>query len=134
MEISPQQTCDDLFSLLSRVKAAMYKISEPHNLTPVQVAALHTISDGHITMGDVATTMNCDASNVTGIIDRLVAQKLVIRRESTADRRTKNLVLTTEGQQIMARIIAELPGALGCQKLNAVERLTLHQVIAKLVA
>lgn len=134
MEISPKQTCDDLFSLLGRVKAVMYKISEPHNLTPVQVAALHTIAHGHVTMGDVAATMNCDASNVTGIIDRLVAQKLVIRRESAADRRTKNLVLTSEGQQIMDNIVAKLPEVLGCQKLNETERLTLHRVIAKLLA
>jgi DNA-binding MarR family transcriptional regulator len=84
-------------------------------------------------MGSVASSLHCDASNITGIIDRLVAQGLVTRRESQQDRRAKLLQLTAKGHKIIERITAKLPAQLGCDKLSAVERQDLHTLIMRLV-
>lgn len=112
----------------------MAAIAEKHGLTHMQLYVMNSVQHGGVvTMGNVASNMHCDASNITGIIDRLVAQGLVTRRESDQDRRAKLLELTAKGHEIIERITAQLPEQLGCDKLGATERTQLHQLIARLV-
>jgi len=112
----------------------MYKVAEEYNLTIAQVGALYAILNGETTMGRVAGALHCDASNVTGIIDRLVSQALVVRHESESDRRAKTLRLTTEGKRIIDKIIVKLPEVIGCGALSHAERTALHTAIGKLTA
>src|ERR1700733_1896639 len=93
MEITPEQVCQDLLGLIGRIKTSLARLSEKYDLTIMQVHALYAISQGDTTMGRVADTLHCDASNVTGIVDRLVASKLITRHEGEHDRRTKTLHL-----------------------------------------
>ena len=51
-------------------------------------------------MSALAAALQCDNSNVTGIVDRLEAQGLVERRPAAHDRRVKTLVVTTEGVEL----------------------------------
>ena len=51
-------------------------------------------------MSSLAGMLFCDASNVTGIVDRLEARGLIERRPSPKDRRVKLLVLTKEGARL----------------------------------
>lgn len=134
METSSKQICDDLVVLIKHVKSAMASIAEKYGLTHMQLYVLNFIQHGDIvTMGNVASSMHCDASNITGIIDRLVAQGLVTRRESDQDRRAKLLQLTAEGHKTIELITAQLPAELGCDKLEVSERAELHRLIARLV-
>lgn len=132
MSISPEQTCADLFRLLSIVKRNVKELAEGEGLTPMQIAALYAI-DQHpeMGMGLMAEELHCDASNVTGIVDRLVAQGLVERRECERDRRAKRLVATAEGKGIIERVMQALPVRLGCDKLSNDERAALHLTISK---
>jgi DNA-binding MarR family transcriptional regulator len=57
-------------------------------------------------MSEVAAALVCDASNVTGIADRLEARGLVERRSDERDRRVKVLALTPEGIEMRARVLA----------------------------
>src|SRR5437660_1048677 len=98
MEITSEQVCQDLLGLIGRVKTSLARLSEKYDLTIMQVHALYAISQGDITMGRVATTLHCDASNVTGIVDRLVAGRYITRQEGAHDRRTKSLELTSKGR------------------------------------
>src|SRR5687767_4716177 len=67
-------------------------------LSPAQVHVLHLIEPGQpLPMGRVAETLSCDASNVTGLVDRLESRGLVRRRPSPDDRRVKVLDLTPAG-------------------------------------
>jgi DNA-binding MarR family transcriptional regulator len=131
MEISPAQTCEELLGLLGQFKTIMFGIAESYDLTPMQLGTLHGIMRGDVTMGAVARGLHCDASNVTGIVDRLVAGGLVTRQESTADRRAKTLELTAKGRRVMNEIMNQLPEALGCSKLSPAERAVLHAAIVK---
>ena len=45
-------------------------------------------------MGVLAEILQCDASNITGVVDGLESRGLVERRVSTKDRRIKHLTLT----------------------------------------
>jgi len=65
----------------------------------MQIHALYAIKHGDVTMGRVAETLHCDASNVTGIVDRLVAGQFITRQEGELDRRTKTLQLTAKGHR-----------------------------------
>lgn len=132
MEISSGQMCEDLLTLIGRVKSAMATVADRYNLTTVQVVALYAILQGDTTMGKVALRLHCDASNVTGIIDRLVAQELVVRRESQQDRRAKTLELTAKGHKVIEAVKNGLPELIGCQNLSAKEREIMHLVIGKL--
>lgn len=134
MQSSPQQVCEDLVALVKYVKSAMVLLAEKYELTHTQLYVLDSIQHGHIvTMGSVASNLHCDASNITGIIDRLVAQGLVTRRESDQDRRAKLLQLTAKGRKTIERITAELPAQLGCDRLSPAERKALHKLIGQLV-
>jgi MarR family transcriptional regulator, organic hydroperoxide resistance regulator len=71
------------------------------DLSPAQCHVLHLIEPGKpIPMGRLAETMACDASNVTGLVDRLESRGLVKRQPSTADRRQKVLDLTPAGVRL----------------------------------
>src|SRR6266516_5639162 len=57
-------------------------------------------------MSALAERLFCDASNVTGIVDRLEARGLVERRSAEGDRRVKALTLTTDGVELRDRVLA----------------------------
>jgi|GEM_PF-592702 len=131
-DISDEQLCSGLLDLLKRFKASMADMAEAHGLTSIQLYALHAIMQGSKTMGKVAQTLHCDASNVTGIVDRLVALELLVRQECAQDRRVKTLELTAKGMDLVHKIMAEMPVRLGCSTLQAGERVNLYDVLRKL--
>lgn len=133
MEAPSQQLCDDLIGLARKIKSAMFKLAESHGLTPPQMSALYAIKRGEETMGKVACALHCDASNVTGIIDRLVEQDLVIRTESKQDRRAKTLELTAKGERSINEMLQRLPDFLGCNNLTPTELASLHGALRKLI-
>jgi DNA-binding MarR family transcriptional regulator len=70
-------------------------------LAPMQSMALMQLRPGEpITMSAMAHALQCDNSNVTGIVDRLEAQGLVERRPAEHDRRVKTLVITEKGTKV----------------------------------
>jgi DNA-binding MarR family transcriptional regulator len=130
-----QQACEDIIALLNRSKAASLAVADEHGMTPMQLFVLYSINmRGEVAMGQLATSLHCDASNVTGLIDRLVVQKLVIRQESPQDRRTKTLSLTPKGKRMLEMLMEALPSKLGCDKLSAADCRALHTIIQKVTA
>src|SRR4051794_8821930 len=66
------------------------------DLSPIQCHVLHLLHPGRpLPMGRLAETLSCDASNVTGLVDRLESRGLIERRPSQDDRRVKVLQLTS---------------------------------------
>jgi DNA-binding MarR family transcriptional regulator len=52
-----------------------------------------------MTLGELSQRMMVSNGNVTGLVDRLVAQKLIDRRPSPVDRRAQIVSLTPEGRK-----------------------------------
>ena len=52
-----------------------------------------------MTLGELSQRMMVTNGNVTGLVDRLVAQKLIDRRPSPTDRRAQIVSLTAEGRK-----------------------------------
>jgi len=135
MNITSEQVCQDLLGLIGRLKTSLARLSEKYDLTIMQVHALYAISQGDITtMGQVAGALHCDASNVTGIVDRLVAGGLITRQEGAHDRRTKTLHLTEKGRAAIDDIYSHLPTQLGCARLSDSEREHMHEIVTKLTS
>lgn len=59
-------------------------------------------------MRELAALLGCDASNVTGIVDRLEAQGLARRDADPHDRRVKRVVATPEGTGTIRRVRADM--------------------------
>jgi DNA-binding MarR family transcriptional regulator len=104
-------------------------------LSPAQCHVLRLIEPGRpIPMGRVAETLACDASNVTGLVDRLESRGLVRRRPSGADRRVKVLALTPTGSRLRALLLDRMttpPATLG--RLSVREQRSLVQILTRLL-
>src|SRR5882672_6775786 len=100
----------DPWELLVRLffaqRANLPPLAAELQLSPAQCHVLHLIEpDRPIPMGQLAETLACDASNVTGLVDRLESRGLVRRSPSAADRRVKVLDLTANGSRLRAVLV-----------------------------
>ena len=78
------------------------------HVTPVQFATgMALIEHGPMTMGHVAKNIGVKLSNLTGIIDRMVGKKYVIRIRDEEDRRVVKVRLTPVGKKVISRIYEE---------------------------
>ena len=90
-------------------KPRMAAIGQEFDLAPKQMHALLALDPhGEVPMSALAEFFACDASNVTGIVDRLEARGLIERRSAPRDRRVKMLVLTPEGGRVRQRVGARM--------------------------
>ncbi len=105
------------------------------DLSPVQCHVLHLIEpDRPVSMRRLADTLSCDASNVTGLVDRLEARGLVLRRPSGSDRRVKVIQLTPSGSRVRAELLKRMTaGPLPLAKLSLSQRRSLVRILELLV-
>jgi len=64
------------------------------------MALMNLEADAPVPMSALAASLQCDNSNVTGIVDRLEAAGLAERRPAERDRRVKTVVLTPHGEAV----------------------------------
>ena len=90
-------------------KPRLMRISQEYDLTPMQLHALRALQPGlELTMSALAGSLFCDASNVTGIVDRLEDRGLIERRPAAHDRRAKLLAVTQEGARLRQEVMERL--------------------------
>ncbi|MDQ3106560.1 MAG: MarR family transcriptional regulator [Actinomycetota bacterium] len=100
---------DQLERVARLVHQHRHAVCARHGLTPPLARALGRLdADRPRAMGELADVLSCDASNVTGIVDRLESKGLVERRPADHDRRAKTVAVTATGQRLARRIKAEL--------------------------
>jgi DNA-binding MarR family transcriptional regulator len=122
-----------LIDLLHAQKFWIDKIADDFGITGLMAKALHELpASGSMTMKELAAELWCDASNVTGIIDRLESRGFVERRPSEADRRVKCVVLTTAGKRLRRKIddrFNESPPAIAA--LSDADQQTLREILER---
>lgn len=102
------------------------------DLTPTQGLVMRLLDPRQpIAMNVLADAMVCDASNVTGVVDKLEARGLIARQATENDRRVKMLAVTEKGRDLRTKLFAEAarpPAAIAalprdtCQKLSGILR------------
>jgi DNA-binding MarR family transcriptional regulator len=105
------------------------------DLSPVQCHVLHLIEPGRpLPMSRLAETLSCDASNVTGLIDRLESRGLVRRQPSPHDRRVKALQLTPTGSRVRMQLLRRMARrSLPLSRLSLDQQRTLVTILEALV-
>ena len=98
-----------LLRIAISAKHGLTNIAEKHTLTVMQMYTLCLLEDdSSIPMNLLSSLLNCDASNVTGIVDRLFQQKYIKREENPHDRRSKMIMLTPKGAKLCERLTTAL--------------------------
>jgi DNA-binding MarR family transcriptional regulator len=91
----------------AEVEARLERSLEPMGLSLAKMGALHTLIEAGepVPLGQLAERLCCVRSNVTQLVDRLEADRLVRRVPDPADRRSVRAEVTEEGR---ARFAAAL--------------------------
>jgi len=87
-------------------KYAIMQIAESHHITLQQALTLCLLEpEQSVPMKSLSTFMSCDPSNVTGIVEQLVSEGLVDRKEAEYDRGVKTVQLTAKGLTLRDRFL-----------------------------
>src|SRR2546421_7394179 len=93
MKSSKSQACEAwqlLVKLFFNQRGDLPTVAAEFELSAAQCHVLHLLEpDQPVSMGRIAEALACDASNVTGLVDRLESRGLVRRQVSPGDRRVK---------------------------------------------
>jgi DNA-binding MarR family transcriptional regulator len=88
--------------------------------------------DSPAPMRQLARTLRCDASNITGLVDRLAMHGLVERVEDADDRRVRRVALTERGRTVRADLDSGLVGSEpGLDALDDDEQRTLADLLTR---
>jgi DNA-binding MarR family transcriptional regulator len=96
-----------MFHAVMARKEHMAAVAAGLELTLAQAHLLRLLQFGPArTMTSLAHSLGCDASNVTGIVDRLESRGLIVRGTAPGDRRIKTIVLTARGNAVVGNLSA----------------------------
>jgi MarR family transcriptional regulator, organic hydroperoxide resistance regulator len=119
------------FEMQARLEAHFTELAAQYGLSAIQAKVLLTLQpDGAMTMRTLAGQLQYDASNLTGVVDRLEEVGAVRRQPHPSDRRAKGVLLTDEGQRVRRAFWERLTnntGPLG--RLNGRELTTLRGLL-----
>ncbi len=119
------------FEIQARLEAHFTELAAQYGLSAVQAKVLLLLQpDGAMTMRTLAGQLNYDASNLTGVVDRLEEMGAVRRQPHPHDRRAKGVLLTDSGQRMRKAFWERLTnrsGPLG--KLNSRELSNLRTLL-----
>lgn len=126
----------ELLELLAAIGTAQWQdfaaAAARHGLTSMQAKVLAQLG-GPVPMRGLAERLVCDASNITGIVDRLEAHGFVRREVSAADRRVKNVVATDLGRETIRRVRDEMQATHGAlDTLDESEQAALYALLERL--
>ena len=120
-----------LMAVTERTRLNFEDVAARFDLTTAQARALLSLTEA-TPMRSLAEHLRCDASNITGLADRLEARGLVTRAERHGDRRVKLLALTSAGRELRTSLEAAMLDASPVMtSLDATERRTLRELLLK---
>ncbi len=125
----------NLAMLLLRSKQRLGVLATEYDITGVQATLLLILEPNKsVKMSYLAEMFECDASNVTGITDRLEQVHLINREQDLTDRRIRLISLTDNGSQLRKKFLSglEQSDAIGLGGLTTADREKLFEILAKL--
>jgi MarR family transcriptional regulator, organic hydroperoxide resistance regulator len=98
-----------LFEVSLSYKRRLIRAAADEGLSPPQAALLWELEPGAVTpMHALASALECDAANVTGLVSTLKTRELVEQRASTKDGRIKLLSTSRKGAAVRARLVKKV--------------------------
>jgi DNA-binding MarR family transcriptional regulator len=128
-----KQISDTLPELFKHFHELSQRIATEFGMNGSDAIALLKL-DAPMTMKELGQRMGCDPSFITTIADALEKHGLARREPSLRDRRSKNIVLTPEGETVRDRLFREiLAQAPWCTRLDTGERRCLLGLMRKML-
>jgi DNA-binding MarR family transcriptional regulator len=122
---------DAMGELITGMISKGEQIAQRFGVPAFCLKAMHAL-ESSMAMRDLGKLMHCDPSFVTAIADLLEKRGLARREPNTADRRIKNLVLTTQGATLRAKMEREFVARMPWRVLDQDERVCLLALIRKM--
>ena len=97
-----------LVQLTSLVQGIYARVSERHDLTPVQAKLLCVLLGGPRGMAELAHCFGVEKAALTGLMDRAERRGLAQRSSVPGDRRALQATLTDTGRRVAAAFHAEM--------------------------
>jgi DNA-binding MarR family transcriptional regulator len=102
------------FEMQARLEEHFTRLAGEHGLSAIEAKVLMKLEPGGaVTMRTLAGMLRYDASNLTGVVDRLEARGVVRRQPHAQDRRVKGVVLTDAGVRLRQDFWSGLTGRSG---------------------
>ena len=101
-----------LIQLSGLVQGLYARISQRHNLTPVQAKLLCIVADGPRGMAELAQCFGVEKAALTGLVDRVERRGLAKRTPVHGDRRALHVTLTDAGRRAAAAFHTEVSAEL----------------------
>jgi DNA-binding MarR family transcriptional regulator len=138
VELAPSREDMQLAAVAIRfmdlVKQAIRAVGEDLGLSIAQLDVLRQLhAHGPTPMRRLAETMNCEASNLTGLVDKLERRGLVQRQDHPADRRVRVLALTDAGTEMSRQVWAAVTNRCPFMNLSAEDRAQLDRLLQQSV-
>lgn len=121
-------------ALLDSLSQGLHAGLRAEDLTPPLAMTLRLLEEPR-SMRYLADAHHCDASNITGIVDRLEKRSLVERLPDPDDRRVTLVRRTAAGDEVRGRLVAAALSTLsGLPRLSDDQLQQLNELLAGLVA
>ncbi len=128
------EVADCFFELIGRIVGQAEQVAHRLSIPAPFIKVLHTLSCP-MAMKELGKRLHCDPSFVTLVADMLEKRGLARREPHPADRRVKNIVLTSEGEALKQRLEAEMTARMPWNRaLNESERAQLLALIRKMLS
>jgi DNA-binding MarR family transcriptional regulator len=119
-----------LYQLVEKLRAEHEEAAAAAGVTAAQAQVLMMLLEPQ-SMAKLAERMGCDASNITGLVDRLESKGLVVRSADAGDRRVKRIKWTPEGKAAVERFQRDLIKASSLAKLSPKARRGLLEALTE---
>ncbi len=87
-------------------QGALQSVLTENNVGVAGIQVLHCLSEGSLTMRELAKKSFLEPSSLTGVIDKLELRGWVSRKAAATDRRIKQVALTRSGEAFRSRLMA----------------------------
>lgn len=106
-DISTEEAFIVFIKFLMLSKHRVIELGSKYDLTAMQTLALFML-DQPCPMNALRKVFNCDASNITGLVDGLEQKELASRYENRDDRRIKMVRLEQRGREVRRALLRHL--------------------------
>lgn len=129
------ELADALHSTAIRLLRSVRHVDQLSGLSPARLSALSVlVCAGPLTLGRLAAAEGVKSPTMTGIVNGLVEEGLVVRRRDSGDQRTVEVVVTPKGRRLFKaarkRRVDAMVGIL--ERLSREEAETIRQSVALL--
>jgi len=107
------------------------KYEEYHLTIPQYCVLRHLGKFGGLQLGELASYCHLSRSTMTGVVDTMEKNKIVVRAKNLEDRRSLFVILTEKGRQIFNKIPEQEILSDSCETLNSEEIQRMNESLLK---